>query len=236
MELANCLQTPFFVSFCKCKVFANCYCRREKWKTVTLSSKTYNKNETMKRILFLFALLLAVSAQAQESAKAQQVKYTVKGVSKENGKTVYLEDKLTSKVVDSIVVAKGKFVFKGVADKDAIFAITFDKDNWQSWHTLFFNDGKTISVNMNDSTLKGSPLNERLAYYNKEILGLPGSYYPEYKYKMVKKMFEEELETLLPARSSWKAKGLLGQKDCFVCWKRSPPMLSIQRLNNMRRG
>ncbi len=61
-----------------------------------MSSKTYNKNETMKKILFLFALLLAVSAQAQESAKAQQVKYTVKGVSKENGKTVYLEDRLLS--------------------------------------------------------------------------------------------------------------------------------------------
>ena len=147
----------------------------------------------MKRILFLFALLLAVSAQAQESDKAQQVKYTVKGVSKENGKTVYLEDKLPSKVVDSVVVAKGKFVFKGVADKDAIFAITFDKDNWQSWHTLFFNDGKAISVNMNDSTLKGSPLNERLAYYNKEIKGLPSYYYIEYSGKMTKKMFEEEM-------------------------------------------
>lgn len=31
----------------------------------------------MKKILFLFALLLAVSAQAQEPAKAQQMKYTV---------------------------------------------------------------------------------------------------------------------------------------------------------------
>ena len=46
----------------------------------------------MKKILFLFVLLLAVSAQAQEPAKAQQVKYTVKGVSKENGKMVYLEE------------------------------------------------------------------------------------------------------------------------------------------------
>ena len=95
----------------------------------------------MKKILFLFALLLAVLAQAQESDKAQQVKYTVKGVSKENGKTVYLEDKLTSKVVDSVVVAKGKFVFKGVADKDAIFAITFDENFAQATgvNTAFFN-------------------------------------------------------------------------------------------------
>ena len=128
-----------------------------------------------------------------------QVKYTVKGVSNENGKTVYLEDRLTSKAVDSTVVAKGKFAFKGQADKDAIFGITFDQKDWRSWRMLFFNDGKTVSVNMNDSTLKGSPLNERLAYYNKEISGLPSSYYPKHKGKMTKKMFEEERETLLPA-------------------------------------
>ena len=123
----------------------------------------------MKRNLLLFALLLSVSAQAQT------MKYTVKGVSNDNGKMVYLEDRLTSKVVDSTVVAKGKFAFKGQADKDAVLAITFDKD-WRSWRTLFFNDGKTVSVNMNDSTLKGSPLNERLAYYNKEIKGLSNRY------------------------------------------------------------
>ena len=147
----------------------------------------------MKRNLLLFALLLSVSAQAQT------MKYTVKGVSNDNGKTVYLEDRLTSKMVDSTVVAKGKFAFKGQADKDAVFGITLDKDNWQSWRTLFFNDGKTVSVNMNDSTLKGSPLNERLAYYNKEITGLPSHYYPKYRGEMTKKMFEEESKTLLPA-------------------------------------
>ena len=178
----------------------------------------------MKKILFLFALLLAVSAQAQESVKAQQVKYTVKGVSKENGKTVYLEDKLTSnaKVVDSTVVAKGKFVFKGVAEKDAIFAITLDKDNWQSWHTQFFNDGKTIHVNMNDSTLKGSPLNERLAYYNKEIMGVPSNYYPEYRNKMTKKMFEDECGTLLPAALIVEGQRAFGSKGLLRMLEEKP--------------
>jgi len=147
----------------------------------------------MKRNLFLFVLLLSVSAQAQT------MKYTVKGVSNDNGKMVYLEDRLTSTAVDSTIVAKGKFAFKGQADKDAIFGITFDQKDWRSWRTLFFNDGKTVSVNMNDSTLKGSPLNERLAYYNKEIMGLPSNYYPEYRSKMTKKMFDEESATLLPA-------------------------------------
>lgn len=78
----------------------------------------------MKRILLMMcAWVLMLSAQAQ------QVRYTVKGVSKENGKMVYLEDRLTSKPVDSTLVAKGKFMFKGQADKDAILAITFDKND-----------------------------------------------------------------------------------------------------------
>ena len=128
-----------------------------------------------------------------------QVKYTVKGVSKYNGKMVYLEDRLTSKAVDSTIVAKGKFAFKGQADKDAIFGITYDQKDWKSWRMLFFNDGKAVSVNMNDSTLKGSPLNERLAYYNKEINGLSSNYYPKRKGQLTKKMFEEESATLLPA-------------------------------------
>ncbi len=169
----------------------------------------------MKRNLLLFALLLSVSAQAQT------MKYTVKGVSNDNGKMVYLEDRLTSKMVDSTVVAKGKFAFKGQADKDAIFGITFDKD-WHSWRTLFFNDGKTISVNMNDSTLKGSPLNERLAYYNKEILGLPSRYYPEYKGKMVKKMFDEEREALLPAALIVEGQRCFGTKGLLSMLEEKP--------------
>ena len=162
------------------------------------------------------ALVLGLSAQAQ------QVKYTVKGISRENGKMVYLEDRLTSKPVDSTLVAKGKFMFKGQADKDAILAITFDKNDWRSWRTLFFNDGKPVSVNMNDSTLKGSPLNERLAYYSKEILGLPSNYYPEYRYEMTKKMFEEEHETLLPAALIVEGQRALGSKGLLSMLEEKP--------------
>ena len=180
----------------------------------------------MKRNLLLFALLLSVSVQAQrlrvgERSSGMQVKYTIKGVSKDNGKMVYLEDRLTSKVVDSTVVAKGKFAFMGLADMDAVLAITFDKD-WRSWRTLFFNDGKTVSVNMNDSTLKGSPLNERLAYYNKEITGLSNRYYPEYKGKMVKKMFDEERESLLPAALIVEGQRRFGAKGLFSMLEEKP--------------
>ena len=149
----------------------------------------------MKKILIVMCAVMLIVM----SAGAQQVKYTVKGVSNDNGKMVYLEDRLTSKAVDSTIVAKGKFAFKGQADKDAIFGITFDQKDWRSWRMLFFNDGKTISVNMNDSTLKGSPLNERLTYYNKEINGLASRYYPKRQGEMTKKMFDEESTTLLPA-------------------------------------
>ena len=151
----------------------------------------------------------------------KQVEYTVEGVSKENGKMVYLEDRLTSKMVDSTVVAKGKFSFKGQADKDAIFGITFDKD-WRSWRMLFFNDGKTISVNMNDSTLKGSPLNERLAYYNKEINGLASRYYPKRQGQLTKKMFEEERETLLPAALIVEGQRCFGTKELIRMLEEKP--------------
>ena len=171
----------------------------------------------MKKILLIIcALVLTVSAQAQ------QVKYTVKGVSKENGKMVYLEDRLTSKLVDSTLVAKGKFVFKGVADKDAILAITFDKDDWRSWRTLFFNDGKPVSVNMNDSTLKGSPLNERLSYYNIEIMGMPSDHDSRHRSEMVMKMFKEERETLLPAALIVEGQRTFGTKELLNILEEKP--------------
>lgn len=62
-----------------------------------------------------FLTAMCAVLMAAQSVEAQQVKYTVKGVSKENGKTIYLEDKLTGKVVDRTLVAKGKFAFKGIS-------------------------------------------------------------------------------------------------------------------------
>ncbi len=171
----------------------------------------------MKRLIVVaFAIALSVSAQAQ------QVKYTVKGVSNDNGKTVYLEDRLTSTAVDSTIVTKGKFAFKGQADKDAIFGITFDQKDWRSWRMLFFNDSKPVSVNMNDSTLKGSPLNERLAYYNKEINGLPSSYYPKRRGEMTKKMFDEERESLLPAALIVEGQRCFGTKRLISMLEEKP--------------
>ena len=107
----------------------------------------------MQRVFALLALMIvAVPSMAQ-------VKYNVSGTYAANGKTVYLLDQLTEKAVDSTVVADGKFSFTGTAAQDALLAVQAKKKNWM---TQFFNDGTPVVININDSTLKGSQLNERL--------------------------------------------------------------------------
>ena len=49
---------------------------------------------------------------------AQQVNYSVSGTYTDNGKKIYLIDKLTDKAIDSTVVANGKFAFSGTAEVD----------------------------------------------------------------------------------------------------------------------
>jgi thiol-disulfide isomerase/thioredoxin len=102
---------------------------------------------------------MAVLVAAAIPTMAQQVKYSVSGQYADDGKTVYLIDQLSEKAIDSTVVANGKFAFSGTADKDAFMAVKAGKGGWE---TDFFNDGTPVVINLNDSTLKGSPLNERL--------------------------------------------------------------------------
>ena len=113
---------------------------------------------------WLMASIFAMGMIAVPSM-AQQVKYSVRGTYTDNGKKIYLIDRLTEKAVDSVVVAKGKFAFRGTAPKDAFLAVQAENSKWQ---TNFFNDGKRVTINANDSTLKGSPQNERLAKYQVE--------------------------------------------------------------------
>jgi thiol-disulfide isomerase/thioredoxin len=95
-----------------------------------------------------------------------QMKYAVSGTYTENGKKVYLIDQLTEKAIDSMVVTDGKFAFTGTADKDALMGVKVEKKRWT---TQFFNDGTPVIINVNDSTLKGSPQNERLAMLDIEM-------------------------------------------------------------------
>ena len=114
----------------------------------------------MKKVLFLTAL-----AAAAMPSMAQQVKYSVSGTYADDGKKIYLIDKLTDKAIDSVTVADGRFSFSGSAEQNAFMAVGAEN---RKWMTVFFNDGTPVTVNVNDSTLKGSPLNERLARYDVE--------------------------------------------------------------------
>ena len=115
----------------------------------------------MKKGLLLVAFMATVLP-----SMAQQVKYSVSGTYAQDGKKVYLIDKLTEKDIDSVVVADGKFAFNGSAAQNALMGVSVGKENWT---TVFFNDGTPITVNVNDSTLKGSALNERLTKLDVEL-------------------------------------------------------------------
>ena len=158
----------------------------------------------MKKVMFIAALMMAVLP-----TEAQQVKYTINGISKDNGKTVSLIDR-------------------------AFMAIGI-KEN--PWATIFFNDGTPMTINLNDSTLKGSPLNERLVRYDIDI----NAPYANYMIKIqsmseeerkakemelagglmiammkmmtgVEKVFKEERETLVPVAFISEYQQMFGQQ------------------------
>ena len=115
----------------------------------------------MKQLLVIAALMLAALP-----TEAQQVKYTINGISKDNGKTVSLIDRRTNQPVNTATVADGKFSMSGNADKDALMAIGIRENPWA---TIFFNDGTPMTINLNDSTVKGSALNERVNAYDQQM-------------------------------------------------------------------
>ena len=183
----------------------------------------------MKKVMFIAALMLAALP-----TEAQQVKYTINGISKDNGKTVSLIDRRTNQPVNTATVADGKFSMSGNADKDALMAIGIRENPWA---TIFFNDGTPMTINLNDSTLKGSPLNERLTRYDVEINAPYGNYMLKVQsmseeerekkkvelagglmiavMKMmtgVEKVFKEERETLIPVAFIDEYQQVLGQE------------------------
>ena len=183
----------------------------------------------MKKVMFIAALMLAALP-----TEAQQIKYTINGISKDNGKTVSLIDRKTNQTVNTATVANGKFSMSGNAEKDAFMAIGI-KEN--PWATIFFNDGTPMTINLNDSTLKGSPLNERLVRYDIDI----NAPYANYMIKIqsmseeerkakemelagglmiammkmmtgVEKVFKEERETLIPVAFISEYQQMFGQE------------------------
>ena len=115
----------------------------------------------MKKVLLIAAMVAAVMP-----AMAQQTKYSVSGISSDNGRMVYLTNQNNSQFLDSTVVANGKFAFAGAVDKDALLSVRVKNVDWE---TSFFNDGTPITINTNDSTVKGSALNEKLNAYDLQM-------------------------------------------------------------------
>ena len=115
----------------------------------------------MKKVLLIAAMVAAVMP-----AMAQQTKYSVSGISNDNGRMVYLTNQNNSQFLDSTVVANGKFAFAGAVDKDALLSVRMKNADWE---TSFFNDGTPITINLNDSTVKGSVLNEKVNAYDLQM-------------------------------------------------------------------
>ena len=177
---------------------------------------------------------MAALIAATLPTEAQQVKYSIDGISNENGKTVYLRDRLTRSIVDSTVVANSKFSMSGNAEKNAFMGVS-TKD--AMWSVMLFNDGTPITINLNDSTLKGSPQNERLTRYDLDI-NAPYSNYMQKVQSMseaerkakeieltgglmiammkmmggVEKVFKEECETLIPVAFIDEYQQMFGQQ------------------------
>ena len=158
----------------------------EAWE-ISLNFATEFKDFTdMKKVLVLAALFAATLP-----TEAQQVKYTINGISKDNGKTVSLIDRRTNQTVNTATVADGKFSMSGDAEKDALMAIGIRENPWV---TLFFNDGTPMTINLNDSTLKGSPQNERLVRYDIDINAPYGNFMMKIQSMSAEERKAKELE------------------------------------------
>ena len=79
----------------------------------------------MKKVLFLSAFMLAFI-----SAHAQDVNFSISGVSSDNGSKVILIDLEEMKILSTTEVDNGKFAFTGSAKKDLLMGIKGEKTNW----------------------------------------------------------------------------------------------------------
>ena len=115
----------------------------------------------MKRIL-TFTLALAAGV-----ACSNQANYSLTGkTASEDGLAVYLVDNLTGETLDSTIVEGGAFTLSGKAGKDALLYVA---EEGADWRTLFFNDGTPIALDLIDTTMTASPLNEKLLASDKAL-------------------------------------------------------------------
>ena len=140
----------------------------------------------MKKVLFAAAIMMAAGA------KAQQVNYTISGVSKDNGAKVMVIDAQARKM-ENATVENGKFSISGTAEKNALLII---RNSSVSWMMPIINDGTPITVNLNDTTVTGSAQNERLVRYDIDMNAAYGKLGVK---KGLEKIYNDEVNTMIPA-------------------------------------
>lgn len=107
----------------------------------------------MKKILYTLALVAALTACSGT------VKYNISGVNAPDGAQIHLLDMLSGEEIASADVTDGSFSFSGKTEKNALLAVAQEGGNWQ---TLLYADGTPLVINMEDNSVTGSPLNEKL--------------------------------------------------------------------------
>lgn len=136
----------------------------------------------MRKLFALAAVVLGTMPLAAQSNKeAEQAKYVIEGTAPEGVQKAYLVNVSgRNELLDSAEVKNGKFRLEGSEAKDNFFGVKGEKGI-----IVFINDGTPLNVNLTDMTLKGSPLNERLNKYDREVDAI------EAKTEPISKAFEE---------------------------------------------
>ncbi|MBQ9637589.1 MAG: AhpC/TSA family protein [Prevotella sp.] len=131
---------------------------------------------------FVIALLgmVCLSACAQNAVPAKkvvaqkskavadngrEVEFTISGTCAADAKKVYLINLLNPReLADSADVTDGKFTLKGKAAENALMGVTDGNEP-----TTFIIDGTPVELDLTNSTLKGSPLNEKFNGYMQKM-------------------------------------------------------------------
>ena len=121
----------------------------------------------MRKLFALAAVILGTMPMAAQTNKeAEQAKYVIEGTAPEGVQKAYLVNVSgRNEPLDSAEVKNGKFRLEGSEAKDNFFGVAHNRNNV----VVFINDGTPLNVNLTDMTLKGSPLNERLNKYDREV-------------------------------------------------------------------
>ena len=114
----------------------------------------------MKKVLAMVALAVATLP-----VMAQQTKYSIKGTAPAGSKMVYVGNRDSREVLDSVAVSGGKFSLEGSYAKDALLYVRVDE---APRFVIMFNDGTPATIDLNTNVLKGSAQNQSLNYYDRQ--------------------------------------------------------------------